>query len=156
MLAPWRIFYLALVIFVAADPKNSTTATSSPVRTNHTSTTSTETITTLPEEEEEEDNVNEVDAEYEIYYQDYVVKRIDTSPTYVTPVEKFIQTLIGPLINQGRNEDQSGLGAIISGITKPIRDIVKPVVNSRSFGDVLNLIGDRFKAIYPGKIVSFL
>lgn len=76
----------------------------------------------------------------------YVDNRIDETPTFVSPVEKFIKA-----VTSGAD---SGIGRFITGITKPIRNIVGNNPAGRAvksgFGEVLNMIGDRFKAIYPG------
>lgn len=81
----------------------------------------------------------------------YVDNRIDESPTFVSPVEKFIKAVT--------SGSDNGIGRIISGITKPIRNIVNGNPAGRAvksgFGEVLNMIGDRFKAIYPGKVYFF-
>lgn len=96
----------------------------------------------------------DVSSELEV---DYVDNRIDETTTFVSPGEKFIKTVIAPLgwVSQASSDigkQTSGVGKLIGDITKPLQNIVAPVGRAAKggFGEVLNMIGDRFKAIYPG------
>ncbi|OXU28121.1 hypothetical protein TSAR_002628 [Trichomalopsis sarcophagae] len=98
-----------------------------------------------------DDNDDEISNETEDDEGLYVDNRIDESPTFVSPVEKFVKAVT--------NGADNGIGRLISGITKPIRNIVSGNPAGRAvksgFGEVLNMIGDRFKAIYPGRVFCF-
>lgn len=112
---------------------------------------------------DEADNLaNDYSIEDEGTSPEYIDNQIDSAPTYVTPVERFIKAIITPFrwITQAtgaaRNISEtprSGVGSLISEIAKPIRDIVAPTTgrDTDGFGEVLNLVADRFRAIYPGE-----
>ena len=100
---------------------------------------------------------------------DYIDNRIDSVPTFVAPVERFAKALAAPLgwLSQSTSsptnsdsddqpEPSNGVGRLINGLTKPIRDIVGNTGRAVTggFGQMLNTIGDRFKAIYPGNFIK--
>ncbi|KAJ8670532.1 hypothetical protein QAD02_001791 [Eretmocerus hayati] len=103
---------------------------------------------------------NEVDSTVEDDSAMYVDNRIDSTPTFVSPVEKILRAVIAPIgwIEQAAQfkivslPKDSVMGKLWEGLTKPIRNIVEPTDKAirGGFGQVLNLIGSRFKAIYPG------
>lgn len=95
-----------------------------------------------------EENDGEVEDEDE-----FVDSRIDESPTYVSGVERFIKALMAPFdwlgraTSAARESDKSADADGQQGRVNVGRSI------RNGFGDVLNSIGDRFKAIYPGRQV---
>ncbi|XP_014204104.1 uncharacterized protein LOC106636267 [Copidosoma floridanum] len=77
-------------------------------------------------------------------------------PTFVSPVEKIMLTLIKPLkwigwlngaIGTHKNSSKFN-NQLIGELTKPIKVAGKSIRGT--FGQVLNLIGSKFKAIFPG------
>lgn len=96
---------------------------------------------------------------------EYIDNRIDAAPTFVSPVEKFVRAITAPFgwithvtsaqpsIDRDFNETTDVLAKIFQGVTSPIRNLVGPSSRSDArggFSDVLDMIGDRFKAVYPG------
>ncbi|KAL2738960.1 phospholipase A2 isoform X2 [Vespula squamosa] len=80
----------------------------------------------------------------------------NTVSTKISPVEQFLKTLLIPVEALGNAKQAVGKGVnqIISKLPGKLKNPIKDDFNSTKlkYGQVLNLVSDKFRAIYPGTL----